>query len=38
MIAKRVKAGRADMNMLAEVHWLKANATIIADAAAAALS
>lgn len=38
MIAKRVQAGRADMNMLAEVHWLKANATTIADAAAAALS
>jgi hypothetical protein len=37
MIAKRVRAGRADIGMLAQVQWLSANAGAIDDALAAAL-
>jgi Ser/Thr protein kinase RdoA (MazF antagonist) len=37
MIAKRVRAGRADTGMLAQVQWLSANAGAIDDALAAAL-
>ncbi len=37
MIAKRVRAGRADTGMLAQVQWLSAHATAIANAAATAL-
>ncbi len=38
MIAKRVRAGRAETGMLAQVQWLSANATAVGDAVAAALS
>ena len=37
MIAKRVRAGRAETGMLPEVQWASANAAVIADALAAAL-
>jgi Ser/Thr protein kinase RdoA (MazF antagonist) len=37
MIAKRVRAGRAETGMLAQVQWIGANAMAIADAAVAAL-
>lgn len=36
-IAKRVRAGRAETGMLAEVQWLNANASAINDALAAAV-
>jgi len=38
MIAKRVRAGRAETGMLAQVQWLSANASTVGDAVAAALS
>jgi Ser/Thr protein kinase RdoA (MazF antagonist) len=38
MIAKRVRSGRADMRMLAEVEWLSAHDSAVADALAAAIS
>jgi Ser/Thr protein kinase RdoA (MazF antagonist) len=38
MIAKRVRAGRADTRMLAEVQWLTAHAAAVGDALAAAVS
>ncbi len=38
MIAKRVRAGRAETRMLAQVQWLSTNATAVGDAVAAALS
>jgi Ser/Thr protein kinase RdoA (MazF antagonist) len=38
MIAKRVRAGRAETGMLAEVQWLSANAAATGDALAAAIS
>jgi hypothetical protein len=38
MIAKRVRAGRNDTAMLAQVLWLTANAGEVADALVAALS
>jgi Ser/Thr protein kinase RdoA (MazF antagonist) len=37
MIAKRVRAGRNEAGMLAQVQWLSANAARVADALAAAL-
>lgn len=37
MIAKRVRAGRAEAGMLAEVQWLSANAAATGDALAAAV-
>ena len=37
MIAKRVRAGRDDTGMLAQVQWLSANAVAVADALAAAV-
>jgi Ser/Thr protein kinase RdoA (MazF antagonist) len=37
MIAKRVRAGRAEAGMLAEVRWLSANAAAVGDALAAAI-
>ena len=37
MIAKRVRAGRNDTGMLAQVQWLSANAGAVADALAAAV-
>ena len=37
MIAKRVRAGRTETGMLAQVQWLSANAGPVADALAAAL-
>ena len=37
MIAKRVRAGRNETGMLAEVEWLSANASAVADALAAAV-
>ena len=37
MIAKRVRAGRNETGMLAQVQWLSANAGAVADAIAAAL-
>jgi Ser/Thr protein kinase RdoA (MazF antagonist) len=38
MIAKRVRAGRNETGMLAQVQWLSANASAVADAFAAAIS
>jgi Ser/Thr protein kinase RdoA (MazF antagonist) len=38
MIAKRVRAGRDETGMLAQVQWLSANAGAVADAFAAAVS
>ena len=38
MIAKRVRAGRAETGMLAQVQWLTANAGDISDALAAAVT
>jgi Ser/Thr protein kinase RdoA (MazF antagonist) len=38
MIAKRVRAGRAETGMLAQVQWTSANADAIGDALAAAVS
>jgi len=37
MIAKRVRAGRPDIAMLAQVQWLSANAPVIGDVLTAAL-
>jgi Ser/Thr protein kinase RdoA (MazF antagonist) len=37
MIAKRIRAGRADTRMLAEVRWLTAHAAAVGDAIAAAV-
>jgi hypothetical protein len=37
MIAKRIKAGRAETGMLAQVQWLAANGDAISDALVAAL-
>jgi hypothetical protein len=37
MIAKRVRAGRNDTGMLAQVLWLRANAGEVGDALVAAL-
>jgi Ser/Thr protein kinase RdoA (MazF antagonist) len=37
MIAKRVRAGRAETGMLAQVQWLSANTGAVADALAAAV-
>jgi Ser/Thr protein kinase RdoA (MazF antagonist) len=37
MIAKRVRAGRNETGMLAQVQWLSANASSVADALAAAV-
>lgn len=37
MIAKRVRAGRAETGMLAQVQWLSTNAKAVGDAVAAAL-
>jgi Ser/Thr protein kinase RdoA (MazF antagonist) len=37
MIAKRIRAGRAETGMLAQVQWLTANATIVGDVLAAAI-
>lgn len=37
MIAKRVRGGRAETGMLAEIHWLIANETAVAETVAAAL-
>jgi hypothetical protein len=37
MIAKRVRAGRNDTAMLAQVQWLSANAGAVADTLAAAV-
>ena len=37
MIAKRVRAGRNETGMLAQVQWLTANASTLADALAAAV-
>ena len=37
MIAKRVRAGRNETGMLAQVQWLSANADAVADTLAAAL-
>lgn len=37
MIAKRVRAGRNDTGMLAQVPWLTANAGEVGDALVAAL-
>ena len=37
MIAKRVRAGRNETGMLAQVQWLSANASAVADALAAAV-
>jgi Ser/Thr protein kinase RdoA (MazF antagonist) len=37
MIAKRVRAGRAETGMLAQVRWLSGNAAAIGDALAASL-
>jgi Ser/Thr protein kinase RdoA (MazF antagonist) len=37
MIAKRVRAGRAETGMLAQVQWLNANSRVVSDALAAAL-
>jgi Ser/Thr protein kinase RdoA (MazF antagonist) len=37
MIAKRVRAGRTETGMLAQVEWLSANANAVADALLAAL-
>jgi Ser/Thr protein kinase RdoA (MazF antagonist) len=37
MIAKRVRAGRNETGMLAQVQWLTANARLVGDAVAAAL-
>jgi Ser/Thr protein kinase RdoA (MazF antagonist) len=37
MIAKRVRAGRAETGMLAQVQWLSANADAVGDAFAAAI-
>ena len=37
MIAKRVRAGRNETGMLAQVQWLGANASAVADALAAAV-
>ena len=37
MIAKRVRAGRDETGMLAQVQWLSANASAVADALAAAV-
>jgi Ser/Thr protein kinase RdoA (MazF antagonist) len=37
MIAKRIRAGRAETGMLAQVQWLTANATIVGDVLAAAM-
>ena len=37
MIAKRVRAGRNETGMLAQVQWLSANASAVADAFAAAV-
>ena len=38
MVAKRVRAGRNETGMLAQVRWLSANASAVADAFAAAVS
>lgn len=38
MIAKRVRAGRAEAGMLAEVQWLSAHGAAVGDALAAAVS
>jgi len=38
MIAKRIRAGRADTGMLAQVQWLAANGGAISDEFLAALS
>jgi Ser/Thr protein kinase RdoA (MazF antagonist) len=37
MIAKRIRAGRAETGMLAQVEWLGANASAVGDALAAAI-
>jgi Ser/Thr protein kinase RdoA (MazF antagonist) len=37
MIAKRIRAGRTDIGMLAQVQWLTANAAAVGDALATAL-
>lgn len=37
MIAKRIRAGRAETGMLAQVQWLADNAGTLSDALAAAL-
>lgn len=37
MIAKRVRAGRNETGMLAQVQWLSANASVVADTLAAAV-
>ena len=37
MIAKRVRAGRNETGMLAQVQWLTVNADAVADALVAAL-
>jgi hypothetical protein len=37
MIAKHIRAGRAETGMLAQVQWLTANATIVGDVLAAAM-
>jgi Ser/Thr protein kinase RdoA (MazF antagonist) len=37
MIAKRIRAGRAETGMLAQVQWLAANAAAVGDALAAAV-
>ncbi len=37
MIAKRIRAGRAETGMLAQVQWLTANAAAVGDALAAAV-
>jgi Ser/Thr protein kinase RdoA (MazF antagonist) len=38
MIAKRIRAGRAETGMLAQVQWLSANAAAVGDAFAAAIT
>jgi Ser/Thr protein kinase RdoA (MazF antagonist) len=38
MIAKRIRAGRAEIGMLAQVLWLSANAASLADACTASLA
>jgi EamA-like transporter family/Phosphotransferase enzyme family len=38
MIAKRVRAGRAETGMLAQVHWISAHAGAVGDALASAAS
>jgi hypothetical protein len=38
MIAKRIRAGRAETGMLAQVQWLSANSGPVGDALVAVLS